>query len=78
MKVICKKCDQPYVFTVFPLISAPGAYLISKLSGVALLGVRRLRVGGAYFKVRGIILMIFQIFAVISFKITINEYNYDV
>ena len=36
-----------------------------------------LKEGGAYFKVRGIILMKFQNFIIFSFQITINNYHFE-
>ena len=44
-----------YIYIVFPLISTPSAYSVLKLKSLALIGGERLRKGGAYFKVIGII-----------------------
>ena len=51
---------------VFPLKSTPGAYLILKLEGAALIGGWRLKEGGPNFKVRTVY-MKFQNFVVFSF-----------
>ena len=64
--------------TVFRLINAHIANLILKFQGLALNGRWPLTVGGAYFKVRGIIHKKFQNFVVFSFQIALNEYHYDV
>ena len=53
--------------TVFPVIRAPSAYLISKLLGVALIRELRSNEGGANFKVRKMN-DIFQNFVDVSFK----------
>ena len=44
-----------FPLTAFSLIGAPGAYLILKLWDAALIGGRRLKEGGTYYKVREII-----------------------
>ena len=62
--------------TVIPVISALGAYLISKLAGAAHLGGWRLIEDGAYFKVRTAIHMKFPDFVIFFFQITISSYHY--
>ena len=59
-------------------MSASGTYLVLKLYSAALIGGRRLKEGGAYFKVRGVIHMKFQNIVIFSFQITINNYRYDI
>ena len=59
-----------FLYTVFPLISAPYAYLNLKLSGAVLKT-------GAYFKIRGIIHMEFQNIVIFIFQIT-NNYCYNI
>ena len=54
----------------------PSTYFISKLPGAALARGLRLKEGGAYFKVKGIITMKFQNFVIFSFQITMNNYPY--
>ena len=44
--------NKSNLHTVFPLISAPGAYQILNLLGAAVIRGRRWFEGGAYFKVR--------------------------
>ena len=61
---------------MFPLITDPGAYLVSKFQGETLIGGRRLNEGGTYFKVRGIIPMKFQNFVIFFFQVAINNYPY--
>ena len=55
-----------------PLISASSAYLILKLEG------KRLKDGGAYLKVKGIIPMKFQNILVFFLQITVNNYHYGI
>ena len=59
-------------------MSALGAYLISKLYGAALIGWRRLKEGGVYFKFRGIIHMKFQNLVIFFFRKTINNHHYEI
>ena len=58
--------------TVYPLISAPNAYSISTLKGVALKKVRR-----SFYFYEIPIPMKCQNFIIFSFQITINNYHYD-
>ena len=60
---------------MLPLINDPVGYLISKLQDVAVIEEQRLKEGGAYFKLRGIIHIRFQNFAIFSFHIAINNYQ---
>ena len=61
----------------FPVISAPGAYLISRLQVAALTEVRHLKEGGAYVKVRWILYMKFQNLLIFTFQNTIDTYHYE-
>ena len=54
----------------------PGANLVLTLSGAAFFEGRWLKEGEACFKVRRIIPMRFQHFAIFYFQITINNYHY--
>ena len=67
-----------YLHIVFPLISVPGAYLISKLQDAALIVGWHFKEEGACFKARGITHMKFQNFLFFSFQITIDDYHYNV
>ena len=60
-----------------PLINAPGAYSISEFEGAALILGRHIKQGGAYFKIRVIILNKFHDFLIFPFQVTINNYHYD-
>ena len=66
------------MYTVLPLISASGTYLILKLWGAALIGGRCLKEGAPYFKAKGIIEKKFQNAVIFSFLITVNSYYYDI
>ena len=59
--------------TIFPLISAGGAYQIWKLSGAALTRGRHLLEGGAYFKVREMDNIKCQNLFIFSFKIRMKQ-----
>ena len=59
------------VITVFPLISTPGTYVISKLYGAALEGRKEgspLKEKGAYFEVRRVIIMKFSGIFMVNFE----------
>ena len=64
--------------TVFPLMSAPGAYIILKVEGVALIGGRRLKEGGAYFQVWRVIHMKFENLVIVSFLIAVKSNHYGI
>ena len=68
----------PSFSTMFPLISAPGTYLILKLLGAVLTRGRRFKEGAVCFNVRKIIHMKFKNFLIFSFQITINDQYCDV
>ena len=51
----------------------PVGYLILKFQGVALVGGQRLKDEGAYFKLKGIIHIKTQNFAIFPFQIVINN-----
>lgn len=65
---------------LFPIISAPDAYLFSKREAAVLIRRRRLKEVGACSKVRKNenVHMEFQNFAIVSFQITVNNYHYDI
>ena len=63
--------------TVFPTISAPDTYLISKHYGTALIRGWHLK-EAPYFKVRGIIYMKFREVVVFSYQITTNNFHYNI
>ena len=46
--------------------------------GAVLIGRRRLKVVGAYSKVKKNAHMEFQYYAILSFQITVNNYHYDI
>ena len=56
---------------VFPLKGAPDACLISKHEGLVLIGGRRLKEKGAYFKRN-------YNFVIFSYQIIIRNYHYDI
>ena len=62
--------------TVFPLISTPRTYLMSKFYWAALIRRQRLKNGGAYFKKRRVILIKFENFVIVFSKITVNNTHY--
>ena len=71
-------CFFTVLYSIFPLTSAPGALLILKLWGAVLIWWRWLKEGDTYFKVREIIHMKLQKFAIFSFEVTINNCHYDI
>ena len=64
--------------TVFLLITAQGAYFISKLWGPAIVRKRHLNERGIYLKVRRVIYLKFENFVIISFQITVNNNDNDI
>ena len=60
---------------VLPLISVCGTYLILKLQGTSFIVGRHFKDRSAYFKVRRVIHMKFQIFGTVFFQITVNKYQ---
>ena len=59
-------------------IKPPGAYLMSRLSGEALIGGRCLKEGCAGFKQRRVIYMKFENFVIVSFQINVNDNHCDI